>query len=241
MTLITHTRRRFYVVMACVAALVAITGFSKRYFGAVAAGTLHAPAIVHVHGWITFAWLAFLIVQTVLVATGRTGLHKSLGLGGIALGTLLIFTATEIAIGLLAREMREGGPPHLREFFADLASWILLIAGLFATAIANVGRPEVHKRFMLAAAFMILTPAWARIIQLLDGDMSRLMRNDLAMLPADALVLVAIAYDWKTRGRPHPAWFWAFGAIVAVQAGALLVRATPFWIGATNWLASLAG
>jgi len=241
MTSITHTRPRFYVVMACVAALVAVTGFSKRYFGAVAAGTLHAPAIVHVHGWITFGWLAFLIAQTLLVATGRTSVHRTLGLAGIATGTLLIFTATEIAIGLLARELREGGPPHLREFFADLASWIVLIAGLFTAAIANIGRPEVHKRLMLAAAFMILTPAWARIIQLLDGDMSRLMRNDLAMLPADALVLVAMAYDWKTRGRPHPAWVWAFGTIVSVQAGALVMRATPFWINATDWLARLAG
>ena len=48
---------------------------------------------------------------------------------------------------------------------------------------------------------MILTPAWARIIQLLDGDMSRLMRNNLAMLPADALVVAAMVWDSKTRGH----------------------------------------
>jgi len=236
-----HPRRRFYVIMACVAALVAIIGFSRRYFLAVSAGTLNAPAIVHFHGWITFAWLAFLILQTGLVATGRTSLHRSLGLAGIALGTLLIFTATEIAIALLARELREGGPPHLREFFADLLSWIVLIAGLFGLAIANVGRPEVHKRLMLSAAFVILAPAFARIIQLLDGDMSRLMRNDLAILPCGLLLLVAMAYDWKTRGRPHPAYLWTCAAIIGVELAALVVRSTPFWTGATTWVAGLAG
>ena len=234
-------RRRFYVIMACVAALVAITGISRRFFMAMASGTLEVPAIVHFHGWTTLAWLAFLIVQTSLVATGRTSVHRSLGLAGIARGTLLVFTATEIAIALLARELREGGPPHLREFFADLLSWIILIAGLFATAIANVNRPEVHKRFMLAAAFMILTPAFARSIHLLDGDMSRLMRNDLAVLPSDALLLIAMAYDWKTRGRPHPAYLWAGAAMVVVQVAALVIRSTPFWYGATTWIASLAG
>lgn len=241
MALVRTRARKFYVVMACIAALIAAIGFSRRYFIAMAAGTLHVPAIVHFHALITFAWVAFFILQTTLVATGRTPLHRSLGMAGIALGTLLVFTATEIAVLLLARELRGGGPPFLREFVADLLSWALLTAGLFGTSIAFVSKPEVHKRLMLLATFVILAAAFARIIQLVDGDMTRLQRNDLASLPVDMLVLIAILFDWRTRGKPHPAYLWGAAAIILVQVATLLLRTTPFWSNATDWLAGLVG
>jgi hypothetical protein len=206
-----------------------------------AAGDLNVPAIVHLHALITFSWIVFLVLQTALVAAGRTSVHRSLGMAGIALATLLVFTATEIAILLLARELRGGGPPFLREFVADLLSWALLTAGLFGTSIAFVSKPEVHKRLMLLASFVILTAAFARIIQLIDGDMTRLQRNDLTAVPVDALVLVAILFDWKWRGKPHPAYLWGGAAIVFVQVATLLLRATPLWRGATDWLAGLVG
>jgi hypothetical protein len=92
---------------------------------------------------------------------------------------------------------------------------------------------------MMLATFVVLTPALARIIQLLDSSLSRLMRNDLAGLASDALVLFAIAYDVKTRGKPHPAYLVGGGCILFVQITVLVVRSTPVWYGVTNWLSSL--
>lgn len=234
------SRPKFYVAMACVSALIAMTGFSFRYLLPLAAGKFSAPAIIHVHAIITFGWVAFAILQSVLIASGRTAFHRSLGMAGIALGTLLIFTATQLTILLLARELKEGGP-STREFIATMLSIILLIAGLFASAIANVNRPEVHKRLMLLATFVILTPALARIIQIIDRSVTRLARNDLAGPASDALILIAIAYDLKTRGKPHPAYLAGLAFILPIQAATLLVRTTPAWHGVTDWLASLAG
>jgi uncharacterized membrane protein YidH (DUF202 family) len=231
-------RHRFYLAMACVGALIAATGFSRRYFLPLAAGTFDAPAIVHLHGVITFTWIAFVIVQTTLIATGRTAYHRSIGMAGIALGTLLVYTAAQVAILQLARELRVGGPSP-REFVATLLSLPLLVTGLLAFGIANVDRPEIHKRLMMLATFVVLTPALARIIQLLDGSLSRLMRNDLAGLASDALVLFAIAYDARTRGKPHPAYLVGGGCIVLVQLLVLVARSTSPWYGVTNWLASL--
>ncbi|MGB8694077.1 MAG: hypothetical protein WCD08_11265, partial [Steroidobacteraceae bacterium] len=90
--------RRFYLLMAWIGALIAAIGFSRRYFMPLAAGTFQAPAIVHLHGAITLTWVAFLILQTTLVATGRTAFHRSIGMAGIALGTLVVFTAMEVAV-----------------------------------------------------------------------------------------------------------------------------------------------
>lgn len=234
----TRPRHRFYLAMACVGALIAATGFSRRYFLPLAAGTFDAPAIVHLHGIITFTWIAFVVLQTTLVSTGRTLYHRSIGMAGIALGTLLVYTAAQVAILQLARELRDSGPSP-REFVATLLSLPLLVTGLLGFGIANVDRPEIHKRLMMLATFVVLTPALARIIQLLDSSLSRLMRNDLAGLASDALVLLAIAYDVRVRGKPHPAYLVGGGCIFLVQILVFVLRPTSTWYGVTNWLAGL--
>lgn len=234
----TQPRRGVYVPMAWIAALIAAIGFSRRYFMPLAAGTFDAPAIVHVHGIIMFTWVVFLIVQVTLASRGRIGLHRSLGMLGISIGTLLVFTAAELAILQLARELTEGGPSP-REFVATLLSIDLLIAVVLVFAFANVSRPEIHKRLIAVATAVILTPALARIIQLLDGSLTRLARNDLAGLASDVLIVAAIAYDTKARGKPHPAYLWAGGGIAIVQILTLWVRTTAPWHGVTDWLARL--
>ena len=224
--------------MACSAALIAAIGFSRRYLLPVAAGTFEAPAIVHLHGIITFTWIAFVILQAALVLTGRTALHRSVGMAGIALGTLLVYTASQVAILQLARELRDGGPSP-REFVATLLSLPLLVTGMLGFGFANVDRPEIHKRLMMLATFVILTPALARIIQLFDSSLSRLMRNDLAGLASDALVVLTIVYDARTRGKPHSAYLVGGGCILLIQIAVLVMRSTPYWYGFTNRLASL--
>jgi uncharacterized membrane protein YiaA len=240
MTITSSKHRRFYLAMAWAGALIAAVGFSRRYFWPLAAGTFHAPSIVHLHGIITFTWVAFVIVQATLVASNRTAMHRSLGMAGIALGTLLVFTASEVAVLLLARELKEGGPSP-REFVATLLSLPLLVTGLLGFGIANVARAEIHKRLMMLASFVVLTPALARIIQLIAPSMSRLARNDLAGLASDALILIAITYDMKTRGKPHPAYLVGGACVVLVQIATLLVRSTTAWFDFTDWLASLVG
>ena len=230
--------RKFYLAMALLGALIVAIGFSRRYFLPLAAGTFKAPAIVHLHGAITLTWVALLIVQTALVFAGRVSIHRSIGLVGIAIGTLVVFTATEVAILQHARELKGSGPSP-REFVATLLSLPLMVTGLMATGIANVHRPDVHKRFMMLASFVVLTPALARIIQLMDASLSRLARNDLAGLASDCLVLIAIVHDAKTRGRSHWAYLTGGVCILLVQIATLAFRNTAEWTGFTSWLATL--
>jgi hypothetical protein len=226
--------------MACLLASLVLLGFSRRYLFPVALGSFEAPAIVHVHGIISLAWMAFFILQCVLVATGRISQHRSMGLAGIAMGTLLIYTAAQVAILLLARELKEGGPSP-REFSATLLSMVLLVACLFGTAIATVNKPEVHKRLMMLAILVTITPALARIVQMGSSSMSRLARNDLASVASDALVLFVVLYDARQRGRLHPAYVWGGTLILVVQIAAFWVRPSHEWYAFTNWLAALVG
>lgn len=240
MTNSNQRRHTFYVAMACLVALLALIGFSRRYILPLAAGTFDAPAIVRFHGIITFLWIALLVAQVMLAAKGRITAHRNFGMAGIALGTLVIYTAAQIAVLLLARELKDGGPSP-REFSATLMSWVLLSATLFGFAIAKIDTPETHKRLILLTSFVFLNAALARIIQLFDGSLTRLIRNDLAGVACDALIAIAVAYDFKTRGRPHFAYVVGGIYIVAIQVATLYVRTTPTWHGAADWLARLAG
>lgn len=76
---------RFHFRMAMVFVVIAFGGFTPTYWAAVASGTFAAPPIVHVRGALLFSWTLLYLIQTALVASGRTTRHQALGLFGIAL------------------------------------------------------------------------------------------------------------------------------------------------------------
>src|SRR4051812_26984784 len=84
------TGRHFYVWMAAGFLLIAFGGFVPTYWAKLAAGTFDRPPIFHIHGLLLFSWTAFFFVQTVLVAAGRRLDHRTWGLAGIALFSLLM-------------------------------------------------------------------------------------------------------------------------------------------------------
>jgi hypothetical protein len=57
----------------------------------------------------------------------------------------------------------------------------------------------------------------------------------------DLLILVGIAYDWRTRGKPHPAFVIGLAVTVAVQLARFVVGPTQTWHHFAIWLARLLG
>ena len=43
------------------------------------------------------------------------------------------------------------------------------------------------------------------------------------------LLVVAIVYDWRTRGRPHPVYVYGGIALIAVKLLNWPISATPLW------------
>ena len=86
--------RYFYLWMAGTFVVIAFGGFSPTYWAPMAAGTFHGPPIIHIHGLLMFTWTCFFFVQTALVASGHTMQHRSWGLAGISLFSVL-------AVGIL--------------------------------------------------------------------------------------------------------------------------------------------
>jgi hypothetical protein len=243
-----EVERGFFVNMAYVCALIAIGGFIPSFWAPLAAGTFGRPSIVHLHGLLFSAWPVLFIIQARLALAGRSDRHRILGFAGISLSTAMLFAAVAVVIHSLDAGITAGFEPQARAFAIVPLSIVLLFAGLVAAAIANVRRPAVHMRLMLAASITMLPPAFARILFVTlapDGlpppGVGAPPTVAFALGPsflANGLLMVAMVHDRRTNGRVHPAYLKAAIVIVAVQLVRIPFSSSTTWHAVTNWLLS---
>jgi hypothetical protein len=244
--------RLFYVWMAAACAVVAFRGFAPTYWLQLSAGTFVGSPLVHIHGALFSSWTLLLLSQTLLVANGRLRNHRAWGLAGISLATAMVFMGLAAAIQTLTAGLRAGYGDHSRAFLILPVSGMVLFAGFFIAAIANIQRPEVHKRLMLLATITLLQAAMARIFFVLITGGGPGLRPGLGPPPplviglvpsliTELLIVAGLIYDWRTRGRPHPVWI--IGA--AVTTAVILLRgplgSTHGWLTFADGLARIAG
>ncbi|MEP6884486.1 MAG: hypothetical protein ABJC66_07040 [Gammaproteobacteria bacterium] len=242
--------RYFYLWMAGAFALIAFGGFSPTYWAPLAAGSFHAPPIIHIHGMLMFAWTCFFFVQTALVATGRTMDHRSWGLAGISLFSVLAFSILVGEMVVLKRADALGFGDAARRFAAvTLCAWPLMV-GIFTLAIVNVRRPQVHKRLMVLLMTAMMTPAIARVFLTLlaGGDAGGPPPGPpppFVSLPpalvADLLLIAAMVHDWRTRGKPHSVYVIGGVVVLAQQVLTVPFAATKTWMEIAKAFQGLAG
>lgn len=241
----------FYVTMAAIFALIAFAGFAPSYWLRLPSGTFAGSPMLHLHGLLFSIWTLYFLSQAVLVANGRLRSHKSWGLAGISLATAMVFTGIAVAIAGLTRRIELGYGDEGRAFAVVPVTSALLFGGLIIFAMANLRRPEWHKRLMLVATAALLQPAIARFIFMANGRSDAALRQagpppavEFTMIPgaiADTLILVALLYDWKARGRPHPAYLWGFGAVLLVHLSRPFISRTETWLAFTEVLVRFNG
>ena len=222
--------RRLYTWAAIIAVLVVFAGFARSYYMKGMFGTPDLSALKHVHGLVMTAWFTLFLVQARLVATGRTRLHRKLGIAGGVLAGLVVIVGTATAL-VGARNGATPGPPPL-VFLAIPLGDMAVFLGLVCAALLYRKRSDYHKRLMLLASLSILTAAIARIpAQLLQAG----------GLPAffgatDVLILACVAYDTVKNRRLHPAMLAGALAVFASQVARFLIAGTPQWTSFARWL-----
>lgn len=225
-------RHPFFTWVAAIAVALAVAGFARTYYLKIAFGTPELSALKHLHGLLMTAWIVLFAVQVRLVATGRTNVHRKLGIAGALLAAMVIFAATDLAI----TSAREGFTPlaTLSPFvfmvlpIGDVTTFTLLVTA----AIFLRKRPEIHKRLMVVATLGMLTPAVARMVINLGVPPA----PPIFFLILDLVILGVIAYDTKRNRRLHPAFVAAFGVVLFVQVGRLVVSQTEAWMSFAKWL-----
>ncbi len=243
--------RQFYVRMAYVCALVAIAGFIPTYWAPVASQTFSGAPILHVHGLLFSAWPVLFITQARLAVARRFEHHRAIGFAGISLATAMVFAGVAVVIHTLDTGTSGGYEPQVRAFAIVPLSIVALFAGLVAGAMANVTRPDVHMRLMLAASITVLPPAIARILFLLLAPEGMAAPGQgepptvaFALAPsflANSLLIVAMVRDWRQRGRVHSAYVTAGFFLLVVQIARIPFSASTTWHAITNWLLHIGG
>lgn len=242
------TRQQFYVRLAAACLAVAVVGFAPTYWVPLLRGTLRVPAISHVHAAVFYGWTVLFLVQTWLAANHKVARHRELGVFGVALATTMCFVGMAAAVTSLKQSTAEGFGDAVRAFTIVPVSGIAFFAVLFTLALLKVKRLETHKRLMLVATVSLLQAAVGRwfVIFLaparLDGGPVSPPPVFVTIMPglvSDLLIVAAMVHDRRTTGRVHPVYWFAGGALVAVQVLRVPLSTTAAWTGVANWLLAL--
>lgn len=244
--------RYFHVWMAALCLAMAVGGFVPTYWLPISSGTFQGPPIAHIHGLLFTGWTVFFVVQAALIATGRVARHRALGLVGIAVATAMVIVGLLVAISSARRGIALGFGDQAIPFMTVPVTGIVVFAGLIVVAIANARREDVHKRLMLVATASLLQAAvgrWFRFF-LLPPDLLGIPVASTAPPPvmftvgpglvANLPILIAIVYDWRTRGRPHSAYLIGGGIVLFTQLIRIPLSTTAAWHAIANGLIGLA-
>jgi hypothetical protein len=226
--------RNFYFHMALACAAVAFLGFAPTYWVPLARRTFSASPVVHFHGFLFFTWTVFFALQSWLAASGRVARHRSLGIVGVSLATAMTIFGFLVSVHVMKHSAALGQPEQGIAFSIVPLSGIAFFAVVFCLAIANVRRPETHKRLMLLAGISLLDAAVARwFLTFLappgpPGPPPVFVTIPPALV-AYLLLVVAIVHDRRTRGRVHPVYVYGGIALLAVKLLNLPISTSAAW------------
>jgi hypothetical protein len=201
--------RMFYTGMAIAFLVTAILGFGPTYFYKPFHVSAPLSPLLHLHGVVGTAWLLLFLVQTSLVRKDRVDLHMRVGIVGAVLALVLVILGVIVSIRGVHRGKAADGMDPLG-FMIFPFGQTLIFAGFVGLGLWKRNRVELHRRLMMLGTITLLTPAISRLV----GE-----RSALAAMLTFLYVVVAMIYDWRTRGRVHPAYIWG-GAILFVAGPA---------------------
>ncbi len=221
------SERRFFLIMALVIAATVFLGFGMN-FQRNAWAFASLPLYVHLHGAVFTFWILLYVLQNWLVANGSVTIHRQLGMLGAGVA------ATMVVLGI-ATTMLAVVHHRVPGFFPSGVFLVLDVVGvlgfgvLTGWAIRLRHQAAWHKRLMLCGTILVMSPAIGRILPMpLLGRFA-----GLAVFTTMALYVIAgMAFDLKSRGRVHPAYWWGGGVLVATQVviGALGFSRPVLWM-----------
>lgn len=200
--------RVFHTGMAVAFLVTTFAGFAPTYFLRGLSHRTPLGPLLHVHGLVFTAWLILLLVQTALVARHRVAWHRRLGIAGALIATAMVPLGVMAAIAGARRGFAAGSADSLT-FLIFPVGQMIMFAACVVGAMTMRRKPEIHRRLIMLATVLVVTPAISRL---------PLVPNPMVAILLSALFVVAgIVHDWKSRGRVHPVYIW--GGLVMLASG----------------------
>jgi hypothetical protein len=207
---------RFFLGAAIGMTLVIFAGFSTQL--AAGRSTFYSPPLVHAHAIVFMGWVVIYLLQNMLVATNRMGLHRRLG--WVAAGWMVPMIV--LGFGVTIAMVRRGQVPF---FFQPLHFLVfdplslLTFAGLTGSAILLRNRTEWHRRLHLCGMAMLMGPGFGRLLPL---PLLQPWAWEASFAAGLLFPLAGIVADLRRSGHVHAAWRWGLltmiGAFVLIEA-----------------------
>jgi hypothetical protein len=220
--------RWLYPLAASLTAVEVFAGFAPTYYLKLWFGTPSLSPLLHVHGLVMTVWFALFATQAWLVGSGRTAVHRRLGVFAAAWAALVVIVGTLTAI-TAARLGHSPGPPPLQFLVVPLGDMVLFTA-LAGTALWFRRRPEVHRRLMLLGGLCLLVAAFARL------PWPREVAMPAAIAMMSALMLACVLVDTVRYRRLHPAFGWGVVLVLVSWPLRLQLADTALWQRFAQWL-----
>lgn len=197
-----------------------LLGFTLFAFALKAIAHPHVQArytpLVAFHALSMIAWLGLLATQAFAAARFKLAAHRATGRASIALVGAMLVSGSVISwrIGL------ELGRPEVT--VVNLAAFATFVPLYFA-ALHFARRRDIaaHRQAMLIATLALMTPAYARVVQVLG------LPDPVAIAVQPPItILIACGYDWVVHGRvtkPVLTMLAFSVGLVVVMAGVLAV------------------
>ncbi|MEE4537463.1 MAG: hypothetical protein V2J51_03095 [Erythrobacter sp.] len=194
---------------------LALLGFTLFAFGLKAFAhpevqQRYTPVVV-VHALSMIAWLSLLASQAYLASAGRLRVHRAMGKSSLAL--VAIMTATGLYISWRTGE--ELG--RIEVTIVNIAAFVTFLP-LYAYALWSAANRRIaqHRMAMLIGTLAFMTPAYARVTQVLG------LPDPVAIaIHPPITIAVALAYEWASQGRVTK---WTV-AMLAFSVGLIVVMA----------------
>jgi hypothetical protein len=138
------SQRRFYTGIAVVIAGIVFAGFARTYYLRGLFTAEPPPGLLHLHGLVFTSWLLLFVVQTTLVAAGRTDVHRRLGVAGGVLAATMLVVGVLTAIHAAQRGGTPLGLPPLRFMVIPLGD-ITVFSILVTAALLYRRKPEIQQ------------------------------------------------------------------------------------------------
>lgn len=225
--------RKFIRNLATGMAVILVSGFVFHL--AMGRSSFSAPTIVHAHAVVFMGWVGIVLTQVWLAGTGNIALHRKVGkLAAVwALGLVIFGTWVTVATVQTGRTPFFFQPQH---FVVSNPLGLYAAVGMMVAAYIMRKQTDWHARLQAGSFMMLMGPGFGRLL-----PMPFMTPYAFEISSGVALIfpLIGIIYDWRTKGRIHPAWFWSIGVLIGALLLSRMIGFSP--IGEAIYEAVVAG
>lgn len=213
----------FYMAVACF--LIICLGFGNFYLRRTLFSDEVISPTVHIHGLIFFLWMLFFLLQSALVQFRQTKVHRRIGFLGFVLSLAMLLSA--VITTLEITEAGHRGIPGLMfsstvGFFLLNINAILIFTGLVMAGLYFRKQSDVHKRLMLMATVIGLTPPAISRLPLVSGS------EVLIPLVTAFVILFMPVIETIQHKRVHKVYLYSVPSVVFILPPVVEAMASLF-------------